>query len=100
MQAEEDRCDGDNPSNVRDGSGSGATDLRSEVAVAGQGCLWCATVTGWTLSSLLRLSSKPQIRLEILHDLSDKLLKWELRDEKLGALLVLPNFTKSHRAQP
>ena len=39
-------------------------------------------------------------RLEILRDLSDKFLKWELPDEKLGALLVLANLTERHRARP
>ena len=38
---------------------------------------------------------EPQVRLEVLGDLSDESLEWELSDEKLGGLLVSSDLTKS-----
>lgn len=36
-----------------------------------------------------------KIRLEVLGDLSDETLEWELPDQELSGLLVTPNLTKS-----
>ena len=38
---------------------------------------------------------EPQVRLEVLGDLSDESLEWQLSDKKLGRLLVSSNLTKS-----
>ena len=38
--------------------------------------------------------------LEVLGDFSDKTLEGELADEKLGRLLVSPNFTQSNSTGP
>ena len=38
---------------------------------------------------------EPKVRLEVLGDLSDESLEWELSDEKLGGLLVSSDLTKS-----
>ena len=47
-----------------------------------------------------RRALKPQICLKILSNLSDKPLEWELPDQKLSALLVLPDLTERHRVWP
>ena len=43
-----------------------------------------------------------EVRLEVLSNLTDKTLEGQLADEKLGGLLVTPDFTKSDgtRAEP
>ncbi|KAF7803383.1 histone 3 [Senna tora] len=41
-----------------------------------------------------------EICLEILSDLTNQSLERKLPDQKLGALLVLPDLTKSHRTWP
>ena len=41
-----------------------------------------------------------EVGLEVLSDLTDKTLEWELADEKLGRFLVSPDFTESHGARP
>ena len=41
-----------------------------------------------------------EVGLEVLSDLTDKTLEWELADEKLGRLLVTPDLTKSHGSGP
>nr|KYP67825.1 hypothetical protein KK1_024178 [Cajanus cajan] len=43
---------------------------------------------------------EPQIRFEILCDFANETLKRKLSDEKLGALLVLPDLPESHRSRP
>uniref|UniRef100_A0A7N0ZUQ6 Uncharacterized protein n=1 Tax=Kalanchoe fedtschenkoi TaxID=63787 RepID=A0A7N0ZUQ6_KALFE len=43
---------------------------------------------------------KPQIRLEILRDLTHQPLERKLADEKLGALLVLPDLPEGHGSGP
>ena len=37
-----------------------------------------------------------QVSLEVLGNLTDKSLEWQLADQKLGGLLVLTDLTKSH----
>ena len=39
---------------------------------------------------------EPQIGFEVLSDLADKTLEGELADQKLGALLVLPDLPQRH----
>ena len=41
-----------------------------------------------------------QISLEILSDLTDQTLEWQLADQKLSALLVSPDFTESYGSGP
>ena len=41
-----------------------------------------------------------EVGLEVLGDLTDKTLEWELTDEKLGRLLVSPDLTESHGSGP
>ena len=41
-----------------------------------------------------------EVGLEVLSDLTDKTLEWELADEKLGRLLVSPDLTESHSSRP
>ena len=41
-----------------------------------------------------------EVGLEVLSDLTDKTLEWELADEKLGRLLVSPDLTESHSSGP
>jgi hypothetical protein len=38
---------------------------------------------------------KPQVGLEVLGDLTDQTLEWQLADQKLGRLLVTTDFTES-----
>lgn len=42
---------------------------------------------------------KPQVGLEILRDFTNQTLKWQLPDQKLGALLVTPDFSQRHRTR-
>jgi histone H3 len=37
-----------------------------------------------------------EVRLEVLGDLTNKTLEWQLADEELGRLLVATNLTKSN----
>ena len=37
-----------------------------------------------------------EVRLEVLGDLADETLEWELSDEELGGLLVSADLTESH----
>ena len=41
-----------------------------------------------------------QVGLEVLGDLTDQTLEWELADEKLGGLLVTTDLTESHCSWP
>ena len=41
-----------------------------------------------------------QISLEVLSDLTNQALEWQLADEKLGALLVATDLTQSDGARP
>ena len=43
---------------------------------------------------------KPEVSLEILGNLTDKTLEWQLADEKLGRFLVSPDLTESNGAWP
>lgn len=43
---------------------------------------------------------EPQVSLKVLSDLTDEPLEGEFPDEKLSALLVTPDFTKSDRSRP
>ena len=56
------------------------------------------------LASLLKghdgRALEAKISLEILSDLTDKTLEWQLADEELGALLVTTNLTKSDGSWP
>ena len=56
------------------------------------------------LASLLKSSDggtlETQIGLEILGDLTDKTLEWQLADQKLCALLVTTDLTKSDGTGP
>lgn len=51
-------------------------------------CVYLKCADGSTLES--------QICLEILSNFSDKSLKWQLPDKKLGRLLVPPDLSQSH----
>ena len=39
---------------------------------------------------------EPQVSLEVLSDLTNQTLEWQLADEQLGALLVTADLTKSN----
>ena len=41
---------------------------------------------------------EPEVGLEVLRDLADEALERELTDQKLRALLVLPDFSQRHRS--
>ena len=41
-----------------------------------------------------------EVGLEVLGDLTDQTLEWELADQKLGALLVTTDLTESHCSGP
>ena len=41
-----------------------------------------------------------QVGLEILGDLTDQTLEWQLADQKFGALLVTTDFTEGHCSGP
>ena len=53
-----------------------------------------------SLGSLLKghdgAGLEPQIGLEVLSDLPDQPLEWQLADQELGGLLVTPDLTESH----
>ena len=39
---------------------------------------------------------EPQVGLEVLGDLTDKTLEWQLADQQLSGFLVSPDLTESH----
>jgi len=43
---------------------------------------------------------EPEISLEVLRYFTNQALEWELPDQELCALLVLPNLTERHRPWP
>ena len=43
---------------------------------------------------------EPQVRLEVLGDLSHQTLEGQLEEKQLSGLLVLPDVTESHSARP
>ncbi|TQD76210.1 hypothetical protein C1H46_038237 [Malus baccata] len=43
---------------------------------------------------------EPQIGLEVLGDLPHQPLEWQLADQELRALLVLPDLSQRHRSRP
>jgi hypothetical protein len=45
-------------------------------------------------------SLEAEIRLEVLGNLTDKTLEWELADQQVGRLLVPTNLTKSDGSRP
>ncbi|WVZ23242.1 hypothetical protein V8G54_001786, partial [Vigna mungo] len=70
----------------------------------------CTEISVFKESNQISLSSflesrngtalEPQIRFEILRDLSNQSLKGKLSDQKLCTLLVLPDFPQSHSSWP